>query len=128
MILKKILRGLIILSSNLVAKTALDKNGVKLGKIIREDSVLTDNLGIKEYFAVIRYQIFPREVNYSLPLDSYEILSIDDKTVTFNITQKQFQSLIKQLKLSRKIRAKSAKFGEADKNDQAAALSYRMKF
>ena len=117
-----------LLSSNLVAKTALDKKGVKLGKIIREDSVLTDNSGVREYYAVIRYQTFPREFNYSLPLETYEILSIDDKTVAFDITKKEFQSLIKQLKLARKIRAKSAKFGEADKNDQAAAVAYRMKF
>jgi hypothetical protein len=76
-------------------------------------------------FAIIKFsRFFNRNTLFPLPLISARQFKVKDETVHLDITKKQFLRLYKNYHEERKLKAKTAKFGEVSTQDAAIAKSW----
>lgn len=108
--------------SELISKTVVDKNGKKLGRIIRIDRLAEIGTKQESSYAIIQIQRFLRkECQFPLPLISPEQLINQGQNVLLDITKANFSMMIKRYETDRKIKAKTAKLSKVSEKDAATA-------
>ncbi|MGC9781569.1 MAG: PRC-barrel domain-containing protein [Candidatus Heimdallarchaeota archaeon] len=110
--------------SELVSKTVVDRNGKKLGKIIRIDSITEIGKKQETSYAIIHIQRFLRkDCQFPLPLISPDQIVNQDQDVLLDITKENFSQMIKRYEIERKIKAKNAKLSKVSEKDAATAIA-----
>ena len=106
----------------MISKTIIDRDGQKLGKIIRIDDIMIKKLEETKPFAVIliKHLVFRNRI-FPMPIDSPTQFNVTENIVQLTITKKEFTKLFKLYQTERKIKAKSAKLMEVSDNDAAVA-------
>ncbi len=110
--------------SELVSKTVVDRNGKKLGKIIRIDSIT--EIGKKQgtSYAIIQIPRFLRkDCKFPLPLISQDQIVNQDENILLNITKANFSEMVKRYETERKVKAKTAKLSKVSEKDAATAAA-----
>ncbi len=86
--------------SNFISKTALDKNGEKLGKIIRIEDLTGKTIKKLKPYAIVRVKRFlQREIR--VPIDLEKVLKEQEGQVLFDICKEDFDEEIKRMKILR---------------------------
>ena len=115
--------------SELENKLVVDKNGEKIGKIIRIDmlSSIGDDEG--DYFAIIQiHHLIRRNHHFPIPLNTLVLSRIQENTLRLEMTKKEFSKMVKQYDTKRKLKAKNADLAEASDTNKAIALSAWARF
>lgn len=86
--------------SNFISKTALDKNGEKLGKIIRIEDLTGKTIKKLKPYAIVRVKRFlQREIR--VPIDLEKVLKEQEGQVLFDISKEDFDEELKRMKILR---------------------------
>jgi hypothetical protein len=110
----------------LTSKLVFDKNGKKLGTIIRVEDFF-DSLTMEQStpFAIIDLSTFFKRNNFfPLPLVSARQFQLMDDSVYLDISKKDFLRMYKLYNEERKLKVKSAKFKEVSAQDAAIAKTW----
>ena len=89
--------------SNFISKTALDKSGVKLGKIIRIEDLTGKTIKKYKPYAIVQVKPFLRK-EIHVPIDLEKVLKEQESQVFFDISEEDFDAEIKRVKILRKER------------------------
>ena len=86
--------------SNFISKIALDKNGEKLGKIIRIEDLTGKTIKKLKPYAIVRVKRFlQREIR--VPIDLEKVLKEQEGQVLFDISKEDFDEELKRMKILR---------------------------
>ena len=102
----------------------IDKNGEKIGKIIRIDmlSLIGDDEG--DYFAIIQiHHLIRRNHHFPIPLNTLVLTRVQENTLRLDMIKKEFSKIVKQYDTERKLKAKNADLAKASDINKAIALS-----
>jgi hypothetical protein len=89
--------------SNFLSKTAVDKHGVKLGKIIRIEALTGKTIKKYKPYAIIQVRRFlQKEIH--VPIDLEKIIKEQEGQVMFDISKEDFAAEIKRMEVLRKER------------------------
>jgi len=86
--------------SNFISKTASDKNGEKLGKIIRIDDLTGKTIKKYKPYAIVQVKQFLRKEIHA-PIDLEKVIEEQEGQVLFDIPKEDFDAEIKKLKILR---------------------------
>ena len=89
--------------SNFISKTASDKNGEKLGKIIRIEDLTGKTIKKLKPYAIIQVKRLLQRVIH-VPIDLEKVLKEQEGQVLFDISKEDFDEEIKRMKILRKER------------------------
>ena len=110
--------------SELENKLVVDKNGEKIGRILRIDMLSTIGDDEADYFAIIQiHHLIRRSHHFPMPLNTLVLTRVQENTLRLEMTKKEFSNMVKQYEAERKLKAKSAKLGEVSAEDKAVAIS-----
>jgi hypothetical protein len=107
----------------LIDKNVVDRNGKKIGTIIRVEDFF-DSITMEQAtpFAIIEIpHIFKKNSLFPLPLVSARQFQVIENMVYLDITRKEFDRMFKFYKEERKLRIKSAKLAKVSAHDAALA-------
>ncbi|NHJ40742.1 MAG: hypothetical protein FK731_11985 [Asgard group archaeon] len=107
----------------LVSKSVLDRNGKKLGLVVRVDDFF-DSMTMEQAtpFAIIKLSNpFKRNNFFPLPLVSARQFQVVEDSVYLDISKKDFMRMYKLYNEERKLKVKSAKFKDVNAQDAAMA-------
>ena len=86
--------------SNFISKIASDKNGEKLGKIIRIDDLTGKTIKKYKPYAIVQVkQFLRREIH--VPIDLEKVIEEQEGQVLFDISKEDFETEIKRMKILR---------------------------
>lgn len=115
--------------SELENKLVVDKNGEKIGKIIRIDMQSSIGDDEADYFAIIQiHHLIRRNHHFPMPINTLVLSRVQENTLRLEMTKKEFTKLVKHYDAERKIKAKSAKMAEPSDQDKAIALTAWSRF
>ena len=86
--------------SNFISKTASDKNGVKLGKIIRIEDLIGETIKKYKPYTIVQVNRFLRREIHA-PIDLEKVLEEQEDQVLFDISKEDFDAEIKRMKILR---------------------------
>ena len=86
--------------SNFISKIASDKNGEKLGKIIRIDDLTGKTIKKYKPYAIVQVKRFLRR-EIHVPIDLEKVLKEQEGQVLFDISKEDFETEIKRVKTLR---------------------------
>ena len=86
--------------SNFISKTASDKNGEKLGKIIRIDNLTGKTIKKSKPYAIVQVKQFLRREIHA-PIDLEKVIKEREGQVLFDISKEDFEEEIKRMKILR---------------------------
>ena len=110
--------------SELENMLVIDKNGEKIGKIVRIDMLSSISDEEASYFAIIQiHHLIRRNHNFPMPLNTLVLTRVQEKILRLDMTKKEFSDLVKRYEAERKIKAKSAKMAEASVENKALAIT-----
>ncbi|NHJ48021.1 MAG: hypothetical protein FK733_09560 [Asgard group archaeon] len=113
----------------LVSKKVVDRDGKKIGKVIRIedhfDSVTSEQV-IPD--AIIEVSLFLRKAIYPMPIVSPDQFQVIDDTVYLDMSKNEFMQMFKLHEAQRKLKVKAAKMQEVSKTDEAVARKGRSRF
>ena len=89
--------------SNIISKTASDRNGVKLGKIIRIENLIGKTIKKPKPYAIVQVKRFLRREIHA-PIDLEKVFEEQEDQVLFDISKEDFDAEIKRVKILRKER------------------------
>jgi len=110
--------------ADLVNKIVVDKNGKRIGKIVRVDvhSSMENEEAI--ILAIIQiHHVFRRDHFFPMPINAPILTRVQENTIRLDMTKKEFTKRVKLYDLDRKIKAKTADLAKASGKDKALALS-----
>ena len=115
--------------SELEDKLVVDKNGEKIGKIVRIDMLSSIGDDDANYFAIIQiHHLIRRSHHFPMPLNTLVLSRVQENTLRLEMTKKEFSKMVKQYGTERKLKAKNADLAEASNHDKAIALSAWSRF
>ena len=97
------MEGCFLNYSNLILKNALDKNGEKLGKIIRIENLTGKTIKKPKPYAIVQVKRFLRR-KISIPIDLEKVFEEQEGQVLFDISKEDFVAEIKRMEVLRKER------------------------
>jgi hypothetical protein len=110
--------------SELEEKMVMDKNGKKIGKIVRIDTLSSFGEEEVKFFAIIQIHHFFRKNHFfPMPLNSLVLSRVQEDILRLDITKEEFTRLVKQYDTDRKIKAKTADLAKPSDQEKALALS-----
>jgi len=89
--------------SNFISKTASDKIGEKLGKIIRIEDLTGKTIKKYKPYAIVQVKQFLRR-EIQVPIDLEKVIEEQEGQVLFDISKEDFDAEIKRVKILRKER------------------------
>ncbi len=110
--------------ADLVYKIVVDKNGKKIGKIVRVDVHSSMDKEEAVILAIIQiHHVFRRDHYFPMPVNAPTLTRVQENTIRLEITKKEFTKRVKLYDLDRKIKAITADLAKASDKDKALALS-----
>lgn len=86
--------------SHFISKIALDKSGVKLGKIIRIEDLTGKTIKKYKPYAIVQVKRFlQREIH--VPIDLEKVIEEQEDQVLFDISKEDFNAEIQRMKILR---------------------------
>ncbi|HUT80852.1 MAG TPA: hypothetical protein VMZ29_06595 [Candidatus Bathyarchaeia archaeon] len=83
------------MTEEVLGKIAVDRNGEKLGRIIRKEHLLGKTIKIEEAYAIIRVvQSFRVEVK--IPVELSKVIKREGEKVWFNVIKKEFNEEVRK--------------------------------
>ena len=89
--------------SNIISKTASDRNGVKLGKIIRIENLIGKTIKKPKPYAIVQVNRFLRR-KISFPIDLEKMIEKQEGQVLFDFSKEDFDAEIERMEVLRKER------------------------
>lgn len=115
--------------SELENKLVVDKNGEKIGKIVRIDMLSSIGDDNADYFAIIQiHHLIRKSHHFPMPLNTLVLTRVQENTLRLEMTKKEFSKLVKQYEAERKMKAKVAKMAEVSAEDKAIAIALWARF
>ena len=81
--------------SNFISEIALDKSGVKLGKIIRIEDLTGKTIKKYKPYAIVQVKQFLRR-EIQVPIDLEKVIEEQEGQVLFDISKEDFETEIKR--------------------------------
>ncbi|NHJ33203.1 MAG: hypothetical protein FK732_10090 [Asgard group archaeon] len=114
--------------SELVNKIVVDKDGKKIGRIVRIDTLSSMDREEAVFLAIIHIQRIIKSQYFPMPLNAPILTRIQHNTLRLDMTKKEFMEIVKQYNAERKIKVKTADLAKASDHDKAIALSAWTRF
>ncbi len=89
--------------SRIVSKIAVDKDSIRLGKIIRIDNLIGKIIKKYETFVIIEIKKFFRK-DVLIPIDIKKLIKVEGTYAWFNITKEEFDEEVKRLSVIKFVR------------------------
>jgi len=110
--------------ADLVNKVIEDKDGKRIGKIIRVDTHSSMDKEEAVFLAIIQiHHFFRRDHYFPMPLNAPTLTRVQENTMRLDMTKKEFTKRVKLYDTDRKIKAKTADLAKASDQDKALAIS-----
>ncbi|MBK5114956.1 MAG: hypothetical protein KGD59_11435 [Candidatus Heimdallarchaeota archaeon] len=110
--------------SNFLSKTASDKHGVKLGKIIRIEDLIGETIKKYKPYAIIQVRRFlQKEIH--VPIDLEKVIKEQEGQVMFDISKEEFDAEIKRMEVLRNERETYDDFVKTDSSLYSARGSIK---
>jgi len=90
--------------STSISKIALDKNGIRLGKIIRIDDLMGKTIKKYKPYAMISVKKRFSRKGLVIPIDLEKVIEELNEQVLFDISKEEFDAELKRLKIIRRER------------------------
>ena len=110
--------------ADLVNKIVVDRDGKKIGKIVRVDVHSSMDKEEAVILALIQiHHVFRRDHYFPMPVNAPTLTRVQENIIRLEITKKEFTKRVKLYDTDRKLKAKTADLAKPSNQDKALAIS-----